>query len=146
MLIVPGDEDAAARVVLQEPRGIGGGVPDAFGSSGARGQQLPSYPAGAGFRKLPAAWLVEHAGFEKGYARGPVGISRKHALAIINRGSATAADIVALKDEIQARVKDAFGIELKPEPVFVGFQLFAIRDPTSSASLGMRLCQPVARS
>jgi len=50
-----------------------------------------------------------------------VGISRKHALAIINRGGATAADIIALKDEIQARVKGAFGIELKPEPVLVGF-------------------------
>ena len=64
---------------------------------------------------------MKHAGFEKGYAEGPVGISRRHALAIINQGGATAADIIALKDEIQARVKAAFGIELKPEPVFVGF-------------------------
>jgi UDP-N-acetylmuramate dehydrogenase len=50
-----------------------------------------------------------------------VGISQRHALAIINRGGATAAEIIALKDEIQARVMDTFGIKLDPEPVFVGF-------------------------
>jgi UDP-N-acetylmuramate dehydrogenase len=122
MLIVPGDEDArSAGSFFKNPV-----VPEAeflalSVALESRGQQLPSYPASDGFRKLPAAWLVEHAGFEKGYARGPVGISRKHALAIINRGGATAADIIALKDEIQARVKGAFGIELKPEPVLVGF-------------------------
>jgi UDP-N-acetylmuramate dehydrogenase len=70
---------------------------------------------------LPAAWLVEHAGFAKGYRKGRVGISQRHALAIINRGGATAAEIIALKDEIQARVMDTFGIKLDPEPVFVGF-------------------------
>jgi UDP-N-acetylmuramate dehydrogenase len=64
---------------------------------------------------------VEHAGFAKGYRKGRVGISRRHALAIINRGGATAAEVIALKDEIQARVIDAFGIKLDPEPVFVGF-------------------------
>jgi len=87
----------------------------------SRGLQLPSYPAADGFRKLPAAWLVEQAGFAKGYTKGPAGISRRHALAIVNRGGATAADIIALKDEIQARVLNEFGIELQPEPVFVGF-------------------------
>jgi UDP-N-acetylmuramate dehydrogenase len=71
--------------------------------------------------KVAAAWLVERAGFAKGFARGPVGISRKHALAIVNRGGASAADIIALKNEIQQRVLDHFGIELQPEPVFVGF-------------------------
>ncbi len=86
-----------------------------------RGLQLPSYPAGDGFRKLPAAWLVEHAGFCKGFTKGAAAISRHHALAIVNRGGATAAEIVALKDEIQAGVRDAFGIELQPEPVLVGF-------------------------
>jgi UDP-N-acetylmuramate dehydrogenase len=53
--------------------------------------------------------------------RGGVGISRKHALAIVNRGGATAADVVTLKNEIQQRVRDTFGIELHPEPVMVGF-------------------------
>jgi UDP-N-acetylmuramate dehydrogenase len=72
-------------------------------------------------RKISAAWLVENSGFRKGYAKGNVGISSKHALAIVNRGEATAADIVALKDEIQARVEQAWGVQLEPEPVFVGF-------------------------
>ena len=80
-----------------------------------------NFPAENGFRKLSAAWLVEHAGFAKGYVRGAAGISRRHALAIVNRGGATAAEIVALKDEIQARVRDEFGITLLPEPVFLGF-------------------------
>ncbi len=87
----------------------------------ARGLQLPSYAAGEQRRKIPAAWLVEQAGFHKGYAKGTVGISRHHALALVNRGGATAAEIVALKDEIQERVRDEFGIELQTEPVFVGF-------------------------
>ena len=72
-------------------------------------------------RKLAAAWLVEQAGFAKGHVRGAVGISTRHALAIVNRGGATAAEVMALKDEIQARVRAEFGIELQPEPVLVGF-------------------------
>ena len=85
-------------------------------------EKLPCWPAGDGRVKVPAARLVEQAGFTKGWSRGPVGISSKHALAIVNRGGATAADIVALKEEIQKRVCHEFGIELQPEPVFVGFE------------------------
>jgi UDP-N-acetylmuramate dehydrogenase len=72
-------------------------------------------------KKVSAAWLVEHSGFAKGFGLGPVGISRKHALAIVNRGEATAADVVAFKEQIQQRVEDIWGIHLEPEPVFVGF-------------------------
>ena len=68
-----------------------------------------------------AAWLVESSGLKKGYTRGSTGISSKHALAIVNRGGATAADIIALKNEIQERVERAWGIRLEPEPLFVGF-------------------------
>ena len=64
---------------------------------------------------------MEHSGFSKGYRSGQVGISRKHALAIVNRGEATAADILALKDHIQQRVEELWSIHLEPEPVFVGF-------------------------
>lgn len=122
MLIVPGDEDArSAGSFFKNPV-----VPQTFFEDlsvrlRSRGLQLPSYPASDGFRKLPAAWLVEHAGFAKGHSRGAVGISRRHALAIVNRGGATAADIIALKDEIQRAVLGEFGIELQTEPVFVGF-------------------------
>jgi UDP-N-acetylmuramate dehydrogenase len=72
-------------------------------------------------RKVSAAWLVENSGFQKGYVKGNAGISSKHALAIVNRGGATAAEILALKDEIQARVEQTWGIRLEPEPVLVGF-------------------------
>jgi UDP-N-acetylmuramate dehydrogenase len=82
--------------------------------------KIPSYPALDAQHKVSAAWLVEHSGFSKGFARGAIGISRKHALAIVNRGQATAAEIVAFKDEIQARVRDTWGVSLEPEPVFVG--------------------------
>lgn len=76
--------------------------------------------------KLAAAWLIERAGFTKGYPPGseqtrPVGLSTKHTLALINRGGARAQDVVALMKEIQSRVQDRFGILLQPEPVFVGF-------------------------
>jgi len=122
MLIVPGDDDArSAGSFFKNPV-----VPQTFFEElssrlQSRELHLPSYPAAHGFRKLPAAWLVEHAGFAKGYRKGAAAISRKHALAIINRGGATAAEIIALKDEVQSRVNDEFGILLQPEPVFVGF-------------------------
>jgi UDP-N-acetylmuramate dehydrogenase len=86
-----------------------------------RGLQVPSYPALASQHKVSAAWLVEQAGFNKGYSRGTVGISTKHSLAIVNRGGATAADIVSLKNDIQRAVADQFGITLQAEPVFLGF-------------------------
>ena len=71
--------------------------------------------------KIPAAWLIENSGFHKGFQKGMVGLSTNHTLAIVNLGNAKAADVLALKDEIQSKVKLCFRIELKPEPVFVGF-------------------------
>lgn len=81
---------------------------------------VPSYPAGEGLVKLPAAWLVEHAGFPKGYTMGRAGISSKHTLALINRGGATADDVLALAERIQTSVREKFGIELAMEPVVLG--------------------------
>lgn len=122
MLIVPGDEDSHSVGSFFKNPVVSY---DVFAQLSARllsaGLELPSYPANDGFRKLPAAWMVEHAGFAKGYIQGHAGISQKHALAIINRGGATAAEIIALRDEIQARVMERFDIALEPEPVFVGF-------------------------
>jgi UDP-N-acetylmuramate dehydrogenase len=85
------------------------------------GKTLPRYPAADGQVKLAAAWLVEQSGFHKGYSLGPVGISRKHTLALVNRGGATAKDILVLKDQIEKNVFDIWGVRLQPEPVFVGF-------------------------
>jgi UDP-N-acetylmuramate dehydrogenase len=88
------------------------------------GGAVPNFPAGAGQVKIPAAWLIEHSGFNKGYIFGKAGLSENHTLALINRGGATAGDILSLKDEIQNKVGEKFGIELKPEPVFLGFPSF----------------------
>ncbi len=79
----------------------------------------PHWPLPDGRVKVAAAWLVEHAGIERGFVRGGAGTSSKHALAIINRGTATAADVKDLATLIRARVRVAFGIELEPEPTFV---------------------------
>jgi UDP-N-acetylmuramate dehydrogenase len=85
-------------------------------------ESLPRFATHEGKDKLPAAWLIEHAGFHKGYASGRAGISDKHALALINRGGAKAQDLIDLMHRIQARVLELFGITLQPEPVFVGFE------------------------
>ncbi|HTM04787.1 MAG TPA: UDP-N-acetylmuramate dehydrogenase [Vicinamibacterales bacterium] len=71
--------------------------------------------------KLPAAWLIERSGLHKGYTDGAVGISSKHPLAIINRGGATARDVIRLATHVKRTVADRFGIALRPEPIFVGF-------------------------
>ena len=87
----------------------------------AKGFTVPSYPALEKNHKVSAAWLVEKSGFARGYGFGHVGISSKHALAIVNRGGATAAEVLALKDQIQQRVEEIWGVRLEPEPVMVGF-------------------------
>ncbi len=79
--------------------------------------EIPHWPAADGQIKLPAAWLLEKAGFTKGFALGQAGISSRHTLALINRGHATAADILALRDSISAEVLSRFGIRLEQEPV-----------------------------
>jgi UDP-N-acetylmuramate dehydrogenase len=99
-VLTPGDRDRVARVAGGEP---------------------PSYPAGEGRVKLPAAWLIERAGFVKGFEDGAVGLSAKHALAIVNRGGATARDVVRLAVRIKKGVGDRFGVALMAEPVFLGF-------------------------
>lgn len=86
----------------------------------ARGLKVPSYPALAQQSKVSAAWLVENSGFRKGYVKGRVAISSKHALAIVNRGGATAAEVIELRDAIQSSVKETWGVTLNSEPVFVG--------------------------
>jgi len=84
------------------------------------GESPPRFDAGHGRSKLPAAWLVEHAGFAKGWSLGRACISRKHALAIVNRGGATASELVTAARAIRDGVRTRFGVVLEPEPVFVG--------------------------
>ncbi|WP_285753967.1 UDP-N-acetylmuramate dehydrogenase [Lentzea sp. NBRC 105346] len=86
---------------------------------------VPTYPAGPGHRKLSAAWLIERAGFRKGH-QGPggrVALSSKHTLALTNRGGATTEDLLDLAREVRDGVRAAFGVELHPEPVFIGCSL-----------------------
>lgn len=82
---------------------------------------VPNFKADDENVKIPAAWLIEKSGFQKGFQKGRAGLSTRHTLALTNRGDATAAEIVALKDEIQKKVLKVFGVELKTEPVFLGF-------------------------
>jgi len=82
--------------------------------------EMPKFPGDGGV-KLSAAWLIEHAGFQKGFTHGRAGISTKHTLAIVNRGGATAKEVLDLVRMIQEKVRERFGIELQPEPNFVGF-------------------------
>ncbi|MEV8284254.1 UDP-N-acetylmuramate dehydrogenase [Streptomyces niveus] len=83
----------------------------------------PAFPAGEGRTKTSAAWLIDRAGFTKGYGAGPARISTKHTLALTNRGDATTEDLLALAREVVAGVRDAFGITLVNEPVTVGVSL-----------------------
>ncbi|MFJ6563531.1 UDP-N-acetylmuramate dehydrogenase [Streptomyces sp. NPDC091412] len=87
------------------------------------GAEPPAYPAGQGHTKTSAAWLIDKAGFTKGYGTGPARISTKHTLALTNRGAATTEDLLALAREVVAGVREAFGITLVNEPVTVGVSL-----------------------
>ncbi len=122
MLITPGDEDSrSAGSFFKNPVLSADQFEKLDQQVLAKGLQIPNYPADDNRRKVSAAWLVEHSGFSKGFGEGRVGISRKHTLAIVNRGGATAADVVAFKNQIQSGVESAWGIALETEPVFVGF-------------------------
>jgi UDP-N-acetylmuramate dehydrogenase len=97
---------------------------DEMAALAVRAPGLPVWDEPDGRRKTSAAWLIERAGFTKGFgAPGPAALSDKHTLAVTNRGSARTADVVALARSIQAGVEDRFGIRLVNEPVLVGVAL-----------------------
>jgi UDP-N-acetylmuramate dehydrogenase len=83
----------------------------------------PAWAVGDGRVKTSAAWLIEHAGFSRGYRVGAVGVSTKHTLALVNSGGASSSEIVALARTIRDGVRDAFGINLEAEPVLIGLRL-----------------------
>jgi len=83
----------------------------------------PAWPAGDGRVKTSAAWLIEHAGFSRGYRRGPVGLSTKHTLALVNHGGASTSDLLLLARVIRDGVRDTFGVTLEVEPALVGVSL-----------------------
>jgi UDP-N-acetylmuramate dehydrogenase len=97
--------------------------PEAFAELQARaGEPPPAFPEPDGRIKTSAAWLIERAGFARGHGSGRAGISSKHTLALVNRGGASTAELVALAREIAAGVRERFGVDLVPEPVFVGHE------------------------
>ncbi|ADH70485.1 MULTISPECIES: UDP-N-acetylmuramate dehydrogenase [Nocardiopsis] len=85
--------------------------------------QVPGHPDARGNVKLSAAWLIDRAGFTKGYGDGPARISGKHSLALTNPGGATTKDLLELAREVRAGVEEAFGVRLVNEPVMVGVSL-----------------------
>lgn len=90
------------------------------GRVGLSPEQMPGWPVGEGCCKLSAAWLLERAGFCRGFRLGDAGLSTKHALALTNRGRATCADILALERTIRDGVRERFGVDLEREPVLLG--------------------------
>ena len=81
---------------------------------------MPRYPAEGGV-KLSAAWLIERAGFEKGFVLGQAGLSSNHVLALINRGGAQAEDLLNLAKLVRRQVLERTGVTLVPEPNLLGF-------------------------
>ena len=131
MVLNPGDPDSrSAGSFFTNPvldaeqfarvQSAAAGAPGATGAPGP----VPRFDAGDGLVKVPAAWLIEHAGFGKGYgAPGRARVSSKHTLALINAGGATTADLLGLAREIRDGVRSAFGVTLDPEPILVGVTL-----------------------
>ena len=119
MVIDPGDPDTRSVGSFFMNPVVSPDVRERVSSSA--GAPAPAYEFADGRVKLPAAWLIERAGFQKGFADGRVGISSKHPLALVNRGGASARDVLRLARRIKQHVGDRFGVWLVPEPIFVGF-------------------------
>jgi UDP-N-acetylmuramate dehydrogenase len=121
MLLVEGDPDCRSAGSFFKNPVVSERFLQEFAARGA-----PRFPAGTGADnegriKVPAAWLIEQAGFSKGFALGAAGISSRHTLALINRGGATAEEILSLAGRISGAVESRFGIRLEMEPALVGF-------------------------
>lgn len=121
MLLVEGEADCRSAGSFFKNPIVGaevlGRVADA---AGVEAGKVPHWAAGDGRVKLPAAWLLEQAGFVKGYGLGAAGISTRHTLALTNRGGATCVDIERLQEAIVRGVEERFGIVLEREPVLLG--------------------------
>jgi UDP-N-acetylmuramate dehydrogenase len=125
MVIAPGDPDSqSAGSFFKNPITTEDRLAQIAAAVDGVATEVPHYTAGvgatgAGMVKIPAAWLLEQAGFRKGYQLGRAGVSTRHTLALTNRGGATAAEIAHLRDAIQQAVEAKFGLHLEPEPVWV---------------------------
>jgi UDP-N-acetylmuramate dehydrogenase len=120
MLLVPGDADCRSAGSFFKNPVVPVTVLDQLAEElGIERRSIPAYPARDGEVKLSAAWLIERAGYQKGYALGKAGISSRHTLALINRGGASAAEVTTLRDSVIDTIAERFGIRLEPEPVWL---------------------------
>ena len=94
-------------------RAIAGGIVNSA-------EEVPRFAMPDGRVKLAAGWLIERSGIRKGFRMGPVGISTRHALALVHHGGGTTADLLSLALHVRQTVHERFGITLTPEPVFLG--------------------------
>ena len=120
MFLVSGDPDCASAGSFFKNPVVDRVTLKAIAAAVPEGTAIPQYSAGEGKVKLAAAWLMEQAGFAKGYGDGRVGISSRHTLALVNRGGATAEDILELSARIVEGVEERFCVRLEREPVWVG--------------------------
>jgi UDP-N-acetylmuramate dehydrogenase len=122
MLLVEGDPDCrSAGSFFRNPAVTEEVAERVRNFAASKGIPVRIFPADDGLVKFPAAWLIEQAGFAKGYGMGAAGISSRHTLALVNRGGATAKEILGLAEKIRAAVETQFGIRLEMEPEMVGF-------------------------
>jgi UDP-N-acetylmuramate dehydrogenase len=120
MLLVSGDADCRSAGSFFKNPVVPVAVLDSLAQElGTEKRSIPAYPAQDGEVKLSAAWLIERAGYPKGFVLGNAGISSRHTLALINRGGASAAEIVTLRDKVTDTIQSRFGIRLEPEPVWL---------------------------
>ncbi len=120
MLLVAGDADCrSAGSFFKNPVVPVTALDSLVQKLGIEKRSIPAYPMQDSEVKLSAAWLIERAGYQKGYALGNAGISSRHTLALINRGGASAAEMMALRDQVIESVASRFAIRLEPEPVLL---------------------------
>jgi UDP-N-acetylmuramate dehydrogenase len=123
MVLDPADPDTASAGSFFTNPVLSASAYAAFAVRASAIGPVPAWPERDGGMKISAAWLIEKAGFSKGYGHGGVSISTKHTLALTNRGDGTTAQLLDLAREIRAGVDDRFGVELHPEPVLVNCAL-----------------------
>ena len=120
MVLIEGDPDTwSAGSYFKNPVIAVGALEGIAVAAGLEASAVPHWPAGEEYVKLSAAWLLERAGFARGFRLGAAGLSTKHALALTNRGGATCADLLRLEETIRAGVRNRFGVGLEREPVML---------------------------
>jgi UDP-N-acetylmuramate dehydrogenase len=121
MLVIPGDPNRrSAGSFFTNPILDAAEAEAVAARAGDEAKAMPRWPAPGGRVKLSAGWLIERAGISRGLRRGTVGVSSAHALALVHHGGGTTAALIDLAREVAAAVRARFGVELVPEPTFLG--------------------------